>query len=125
MSYVPLSSLDMVLAALLVIANGAISYFYRLKLEKSLAIAVLRMMVQRMILSDTVSSNRRPPRGLYFCINPSLSLLIAPSEGMFRQGLEEALMSFGVSRVLHIACSAIILLVTAGLCLLPKSLQRQ
>ncbi len=45
-SYVPLSYIDMALAALLVVANGAISYFYRLKLEKSLAIAVLRMMVQ-------------------------------------------------------------------------------
>jgi putative ABC transport system permease protein len=45
-SYVPLSYLDMALAALLVVANGAISYFYHLKLEKSLAIAVLRMMVQ-------------------------------------------------------------------------------
>lgn len=45
-SYVPLSYLDMALAALLVAANAAISYFYHLKLEKSLAIAVLRMMVQ-------------------------------------------------------------------------------
>jgi putative ABC transport system permease protein len=45
-SYVPLSMLDLALAAALLIANVAISYLYKLKLEKSLAIASLRMIVQ-------------------------------------------------------------------------------
>ena len=45
-SYVPLSIADLVIAATLVALNGAISFAYGLKLEKSLAIASLRMVVQ-------------------------------------------------------------------------------
>ena len=46
MSYVPLTPLDIVLAAALLIANGAISWGFRLGLEKSIAIAAARMVVQ-------------------------------------------------------------------------------
>jgi putative ABC transport system permease protein len=46
MSYVPLTPLDILLAAALLIANGAISWGFRLGLEKSLAIAAARMVVQ-------------------------------------------------------------------------------
>ncbi|HMN36652.1 MAG TPA: iron export ABC transporter permease subunit FetB [Hyphomicrobium sp.] len=45
-SYVPLSFSDLAIAAALVLLNGAISFAYRLKLEKSLALASLRMIVQ-------------------------------------------------------------------------------
>lgn len=45
-SYVPLSYVDLAIAALIVAANGAISLAYSLKLEKSLAIAAVRMIVQ-------------------------------------------------------------------------------
>lgn len=45
-SYVPLSAIDLALAAALLIANLAISYIYKLKLERPLAIAALRMIVQ-------------------------------------------------------------------------------
>jgi putative ABC transport system permease protein len=45
-SYVPLSYADLVIAATLIALNGAISFAYGLKLEKSLAIASLRMVVQ-------------------------------------------------------------------------------
>lgn len=45
-TYVPLSYIDLTLSALLVIANLVISYLYHLKMEKSLAIAALRMMIQ-------------------------------------------------------------------------------
>lgn len=44
--YVPLSYSDLVVAAALVALNGAISFAYKLKLEKSLAIACVRMIVQ-------------------------------------------------------------------------------
>jgi putative ABC transport system permease protein len=46
MSYVALSPLDLVLAALLMAINGFISIGFRLGLEKSLAIASVRMVVQ-------------------------------------------------------------------------------
>jgi putative ABC transport system permease protein len=45
-TYVPLSFADLAVAAALVAANGAISFAYQLRLEKSLAIASLRMIVQ-------------------------------------------------------------------------------
>ncbi|MEZ5899908.1 MAG: iron export ABC transporter permease subunit FetB [Hyphomicrobium sp.] len=45
-SYVPLSFSDLAIATTLVVLNGAISFAYRLKLEKSLAIAAVRMIVQ-------------------------------------------------------------------------------
>ena len=45
-SYVPLSAADLIIAATLIALNGAISFAYGLKLEKSLAIASLRMIVQ-------------------------------------------------------------------------------
>ena len=44
--YIPLSSIDLALAAILVLLNGAVSLAYGLKLEKSLAVASLRMVLQ-------------------------------------------------------------------------------
>ncbi len=46
MSYVTLSLTDLVLAALLIVANGAISVAFKLGLEKQLGWAVLRMVLQ-------------------------------------------------------------------------------
>ncbi len=46
MTYVPLTPFDLALAAALIIINGAISWFFRLKLERSLAIAAVRMVIQ-------------------------------------------------------------------------------
>jgi putative ABC transport system permease protein len=45
-SYVPLSAVDLTIAALLVFLNGAISFFYGLRLERSLTIASVRMIIQ-------------------------------------------------------------------------------
>ena len=50
-SYVPLSMADLIIAAALVALNGAISFAYGLKLEKSLTIASLRMIVQLAIVA--------------------------------------------------------------------------
>ena len=46
MTYVSLTPLDIAFAAALLIANGAISWGFRLGLEKSIAIAAARMLVQ-------------------------------------------------------------------------------
>jgi putative ABC transport system permease protein len=46
MTYVPLTPLDLALAAALLIINGAISWAYDLRLERSIAIATARMLVQ-------------------------------------------------------------------------------
>jgi len=46
MSYVPLTPLDLALAAALLVVNGAISWFYRLQLERSLAVSAARMVLQ-------------------------------------------------------------------------------
>lgn len=46
MTYVPLTPLDLVLAGILLVINGAISWGFGLKLERSLAIATVRMLVQ-------------------------------------------------------------------------------
>ncbi len=46
MSYVPLNWYDVGLAALLVLGNGFVSFAFRLGLERSLAVAVVRMLVQ-------------------------------------------------------------------------------
>jgi putative ABC transport system permease protein len=46
MSYVPLSFLDLALAAVLLVVNGVISLAFGLRLETSLAIAAVRMAVQ-------------------------------------------------------------------------------
>ena len=45
-SYVPLSMVDLFVSATLVVLNGAISFAYGLRLEKTLAIASVRMVVQ-------------------------------------------------------------------------------
>lgn len=46
MSYVPLTPLDLVLASALLVVNAAISWAFRLQLERSIAIAALRMVAQ-------------------------------------------------------------------------------
>jgi putative ABC transport system permease protein len=50
-SYVPLAASDLIIAASLVALNGAISFAYGLRLEKTLAIASLRMIVQLAIVA--------------------------------------------------------------------------
>ncbi|MBX9683862.1 MAG: iron export ABC transporter permease subunit FetB [Hyphomicrobium sp.] len=45
-SYIPLSLVELALASILIVVNGAISVAYGLRLEKSLAVASLRMVLQ-------------------------------------------------------------------------------
>lgn len=49
-SYIEISYFDIAMAALLVLANGLISLFLKLKLEKSLLIAAVRMVVQLLLI---------------------------------------------------------------------------
>jgi putative ABC transport system permease protein len=51
MTYVPLTVTDLVFAALLLLANGAVSFWFRLGLERSLAISAVRMVVQLSIVA--------------------------------------------------------------------------
>jgi putative ABC transport system permease protein len=46
MSYVPLTPLDLLLAGALLVINAAISWAFRLQLERSIAVAVVRMVLQ-------------------------------------------------------------------------------
>lgn len=49
-SYIEISYLDIALASLLVLANGLISFLLKLKLEKSLLVAAVRMVVQLLLI---------------------------------------------------------------------------
>jgi len=51
MSYVELSFWDLALAALLLIANGVVSVWFRLGLERTLAVSALRMVIQLSIVA--------------------------------------------------------------------------
>lgn len=51
MTYVPLTPLDLALAAALMVINGALSWTLSLKLERSLAIAAVRMVLQLALIA--------------------------------------------------------------------------
>lgn len=51
MTYINLDFTDLVLAALLLIANGVVSFWFRLGLERPLAIAALRMVLQLAVVA--------------------------------------------------------------------------
>jgi putative ABC transport system permease protein len=51
MNYIPLELSDLALAAILLIANGAVSIWYQLGLERTLAISALRMVVQLSVVA--------------------------------------------------------------------------
>lgn len=49
--YVPLSATDLFIASLLVLISGGVSLAFKLRLEKTLALSVLRMMVQLLAIA--------------------------------------------------------------------------
>lgn len=51
MSYIPLHFTDLALAAVLLIANGAVSFWFRLGLERSIAISAVRMVLQLSVVA--------------------------------------------------------------------------
>lgn len=51
MTYVQLEVTDLVIAAVLLIANGVVSFWFRLGLERSLAVSALRMVVQLSVVA--------------------------------------------------------------------------
>jgi putative ABC transport system permease protein len=51
MSYIPLHTADLALAAVLLIANGAVSFWFRLGLERSIAISAVRMVLQLAVVA--------------------------------------------------------------------------
>ena len=55
MDYLTLSYWDIVLAALLLLINGAISFAFRLNMERRLAVAAVRTVVQLTLLGGAAA----------------------------------------------------------------------
>jgi putative ABC transport system permease protein len=70
MSYVALTPLDLVLAAALVLVNAALSFAFRLGLERSLAIAAARMVVQLALIGYVL-------KFIFAQTSPAWTLLLA------------------------------------------------
>ncbi|WP_296203094.1 ABC transporter permease, partial [uncultured Hyphomicrobium sp.] len=51
MTYIDLGFSDLAIAALLLIANGAVSIWFRLGLERTIAISAVRMIVQLAVVA--------------------------------------------------------------------------
>ena len=51
MTYVPLDYSDLIIAAVLLVANGAVSLWFQLGLERSIAISALRMVLQLSVVA--------------------------------------------------------------------------
>ena len=49
MNYVPLSPLDLALAATMLVINGGLSVAFQLRLERTLAVAAARMVAQLLL----------------------------------------------------------------------------
>ena len=70
MTTIPISALDLVLAALLLVINGWISVRLDLGLERTLAVAALRMVVQLLLVALVL-------RLLFETVSPVLTALAA------------------------------------------------
>jgi len=69
-SYVTLSTLDLVIAALLLVVSGGLSLWLDLRLERQLLIAAARMVVQLLLIGLIL-------KGLFEIASPWLTLLVA------------------------------------------------
>lgn len=84
-SYVPLSMTDLFIAAALVALNGAISFTYGLKLEKSLAIASTRMVVQLAIVAYVLKFIFEQTSPLWTVLFAGVMAIAAGTEIVMRQ----------------------------------------
>jgi putative ABC transport system permease protein len=85
MSYVELSVLDLALAALLLVINGAISLVFGLRLEASLAIAAVRMAVQLGAVGFVLKFVFAQTSPLWTVLIALVMVLVAGTELMQRQ----------------------------------------
>lgn len=84
-SYVPLGFIDLFVAATLVAINGAISFAYGLKLEKTLAIASLRMIVQLALVALVLKFIFAQTSPLWTVLFAAVMALAAIAEIIMRQ----------------------------------------
>lgn len=84
-TYVPLAYSDLIVAAALVAINGAISFAYGLKLEKTLAIASLRMVVQLTAVALVLKFIFAQTSPLWTVLFASVMALAAGTEIVMRQ----------------------------------------
>ena len=85
MSYIHLSNLDLLLAASLVLLNGALSLVLQLRLERQLAIAAARMVVQLLLVGMVLKTLFALVSPLWTGVAALAMLLFAGREIMARQ----------------------------------------
>lgn len=85
MSYVPLSISDLAIAAALVALNGAISIAYGLRLEKSLTIASIRMIVQLALVAVVLKFIFAQTSPLWTVLFAAVMAVAAGAEVVMRQ----------------------------------------
>src|SRR5688500_904021 len=85
MNAIPLSPVDLVLAAALLIVNGVISVVFGLRLERSLAIAAIRMVVQLAVVGYVLKFVFEQTSPLWTALVALVMVLVAGVELMQRQ----------------------------------------
>lgn len=85
MSYIRLDNLDLILAALLVLFNGALSLSLQLRLERRLVIATVRMVVQLLLIGLVLKTLFALISPLWTALAALAMLLFAGREIMARQ----------------------------------------
>lgn len=85
MSAIPLSELDLALAALLLAANGIISLMFGLRLERTLAVAAVRMVVQLAAVGFALKFILAQTSALWTALAATVMVLFAGVELMQRQ----------------------------------------
>ena len=85
MSYIRLDTLDLALAALLVLLNGGLSLFLALKIERQLLIATLRMIVQLLLVGLVLTTLFKLVSPFWTGLAALAMILFAGREIMARQ----------------------------------------
>lgn len=85
MTYIQLSYGDLALPALLVVMDGVLSIVLRLKLEKQLAIATVRMVVQLVLVGYVLTFLFAAVSPLWTAVAASIMVLFASREIVARQ----------------------------------------
>ncbi len=84
-SYIPLSAIELGLASILIVINGAISIAYGLRLEKSLAIASIRMVLQLAIVAVALKFIFAQTNPLWTLLFVSIMAIATIGEVVMRQ----------------------------------------
>ena len=85
MTYIQLTYSDLVLPALLVVMNGALSVVLHLKLERQLAVATARMVVQLVLVGYVLTFLFAAVSPLWTAVAAIIMVLFASRETVVRQ----------------------------------------